>query len=313
MRCVGVASGIELLAPRDSYFSYFNSPYIGHKRGSSVDIYPSHKEWGGPAFSPIDGKIVRVKEIAMGDRKVFPSEDRDYAIAIRPEDDSSYVVRVLHCNPCVSVGQSVTKGDEIGGVLRSRFFCFWTGPHYHVEVMPETGFHRSSKSSPIAVDFPDASSVERGSPKEIECEVVESSADVLIGVSKRASRAKAGDLHGHLACLGAASNVGILDAGVPHYEHGGVVAGGSAEEDSRVEAWSRAIGLVSSSGDSFVQFKISESFSPRVDGELIRGISNHVYPRSHTVRGLPPVYLIPKKIGQFEERYSEGDIFVLAL
>jgi len=313
MRCIGVASGIELFAPRNSYFSYFNSPYIGHKRGSSVDIYPSHKAWGGPALSPIDGKIVRVKEIAMGDRKVFPSEDRDYAIAIRPEDDSNYVVRVLHCHPSVSVGQSVTRGNEIGAVLRSRFFCFWTGPHYHVEVLPEIGFHRSSKSSPITVNLPEASSVERESPKEIECEVIESSADVLIGVSKRGSYAKAGDLQGHLARVGDASNAGILDAGVPHYEHGGIIGAGSAEEDAKVEAWSGKIGLVTSSGDSFVQFKISENFSPRVDDEPIRGISNHVYPRAQTVKGLPPVYLIPTKMGQFEKRYNEGDVFVLSL
>lgn len=313
MRCVGVASGVELFAPNDSYFSYFNSPYIGHRRGSSIDIYPSHRSWGGPAFSPIDGKIVRVKEIAMGERKVFPSENRDYAIAIRSEDESNYVVRVLHCYPSVSVGQSVTKGDEIGGLLRSRFFCFWTGPHYHVEVLPETGFHRSSKSSPITVNFPKASPVGRGSPKEIECEVVESSADVLIGVSKSAPHAKVGDLQGHLARIGTASKGGILDAGVPHYEHGGIIAGGSAEEDAKVEAWSGKIGQVTSSGESFVQFKISENFSPRVDDEPIRGISNHVYPRAQTVRGLPPVYLIPRKIGQFRERYNEGDVFVLAL
>ncbi|MFX1265822.1 MAG: hypothetical protein ACFFH0_10620 [Promethearchaeota archaeon] len=298
--------------PSDSYFSYFNSPYIGHRRSSSVDVYPSHKEWEGPAFSPIDGKIVRLKEVSMGAPKVFPSEDRDYAIAIRPEEESSHIVRILHCRPSVSVGESVAKGDEIGGVLRSRFFCFWTGPHYHVEVLPEIGFHRSSKSSPITVDFPTASSVEMESPKEIECEVLESSADVLVGVSKRASYAKAGDLQGHLAFTRSAAKGGILDAGVPHYEHGGVVAGGLAQEDKAVKAWSAKIGVVTSAGDSFLQFKITEHFSPRVDGELIRGISNHVYSKTQTVKGLPPVYLIPKKIGQFEERYNEGDVFVLS-
>ncbi len=313
MRFVGVASGIELFAPSDSYFSYFNSPYIGHRRSSSVDIYPSHSEWGGPAFSPIDGKIVRLKEISMGDRKVFPSEDRDYAIAMKPEEESSYIVRILHCRPSVSVGQSVTKGDEIGGVLRSRFFCFWTGPHYHVEVMPEAGFHRSSKSSTIAVDFPKVTTIDRGNPEELECRVIESSRDILIGISKGASYVKLGDLQGHMARIGDGSDVGLLDAGIPHYENGGVVAGYSAREGSKVVAWSRNIGAVTSSGGKFVQFKVSERFQPKVDGEPARGISNHLYSDAQTVRGLTPVYLIPKKIGQFEGRYDEGDAFALSL
>ncbi|UCH04689.1 MAG: hypothetical protein JSW05_00565 [Candidatus Thorarchaeota archaeon] len=254
-----------------------------------------------------------MKEIAMGDPKVFPSEDRDYAIAIRPEQDSNYVVRVLHCHPSVSVGQSVNKGDEIGTVLRSRFFCFWTGPHYHVEVMPEAGFHRSSISSPIAVDLPNVSSVERGTPDEIECKVVESSTDVLIGVSRGASYVKTGGLQGHLARAHGVDHVGILDAGIPHYEHGGVVGGGSAEKDVEVEAWSRKIGFVTSSGDGYVQFGVSRSFSPRVDGVPIRGISNHVYSSAQTVRGLTPVCLVPERIGQFVGRYDEGDVFVLSL
>ncbi len=313
MRCVGIASGIKLFAPSDSYFSYFNSPYIGHRRGSSVDIYPSHESWGGPAFSPVDGKVVRVREIAMSGRKIFPSGDRDYAIGIRPEDDSSYLVRIMHCHPNVTVGEPVAKGEEIGELLRSRFFCFWTGPHYHVEVLPETGFLRSSISNPITVDFPKASSVERESLKDIECEVVESSPDVLTGVSRMVSYATAGDLQGHLASLGSTSNAGILDAGVPHYQHGGIVAGPWAEEDTNVEAWNGSIGYVTSSGDCFVQFKTTEDFSPRVDGELIRGVSNHVYPKAQMVGGSPPIYLIPHKMGQFDGTYDEGDVFVLTL
>jgi hypothetical protein len=147
----------------------------------------------------------------------------------------------------------------------------------------------------------------------MECEVVESSTDVLIGVSKRASYVRVGKLQGHLARVGPSSNIGVLDAGIPHYKHGGVVAGGPAEEDAKVEAWSSRIGQVTSSEKSFVQFKISERFSPMVDGERIRGISHHIYPRAQTIGGVPPVYLIPQKNGQFQGKYNEGDVFVLSL
>ena len=68
MRRVGSAAGIDLFAPVDAYFSYFNSPYVGHKQGTSIDIYPSHEEWGGPAYSPIAGQVIRVKKMRMGIR-----------------------------------------------------------------------------------------------------------------------------------------------------------------------------------------------------------------------------------------------------
>ncbi|MFX1415556.1 MAG: hypothetical protein ACFFC0_02040, partial [Promethearchaeota archaeon] len=135
----------------------------------------------------------------------------------------------------------------------------------------------------------------------------------LVGVSSDASYVKMGGLQGHLARAHASDHVGILDAGIPHYEHGGVVAGGSTEKDAEVRAWSRKIGIVASSGDSFVRFRASQSFRPRVDHVSIRGISNHVYTSAQTVRGLTPVYLVPEKIGQFEGKYDEGDVFVLSV
>ena len=57
MRSLGVAAGVVLWAPSDAYFSYYNSPYIGHENGAAVDIYPAHASWDGPGFSPVDGGL----------------------------------------------------------------------------------------------------------------------------------------------------------------------------------------------------------------------------------------------------------------
>ena len=82
---IGDAKGIKLHAPKDAYFSYFNSPYFSHSHTSAIDVYPHHQDWNGPVLSPISGKIVRVQKTAMGRKKEFPTEDYDFGIAIQPE------------------------------------------------------------------------------------------------------------------------------------------------------------------------------------------------------------------------------------
>ncbi|MFW9800862.1 MAG: hypothetical protein ACFFD9_10525 [Candidatus Thorarchaeota archaeon] len=311
MRCVGVSSGVDLFAQKDSYFSYFNSPYIGHKRCSAIDIYPSHGDWGGPAFSPIDGKVVSIRRISMGIGKVFPTEDSDYAIAIRPEGLDK-IVRVLHCTPGVSRGDELARGDEIGRILRSRFFCFWTGPHYHVEVMDEKNFRRSSQSDPISVDLPRATAIDKGGQKKLECQVTGVSTELLTGVLTNWSYARVGDLYGHLALVEGASDVGILDGGVPHYNHGGIVGGANDCEGRNVVVWSKQIGLVTAIHHSFLQFETSSTFTPKVDDIPILGISCYLFSRSQTVKGMPPIYMIPEKYGQFEGVYNEGDVVMMS-
>ncbi|MFQ5833489.1 MAG: hypothetical protein ACE5H4_12350 [Candidatus Thorarchaeota archaeon] len=311
MRCVGVSSSVELFAQEDSYFSYFNSPYIGHKRCSAIDIYPSHGDWGGPAFSPIDGKVVATRKISMGTKKVFPSEGSDYAIATRPEGTDK-IVRVLHCTPGVSRGDSVDRGDEIGRILRSRFFCFWTGPHYHVEVMDEKDFSRSSQSDPISVDLPSATVIDKGMQKKPECQVTGVSTDIMTGVFAEWSYVRAGNLFGHLALVDGASDVGILDGGVPHYNHGGFVGRALDVGGRNVDAWSSQVGVVTTAYHNFLQFDTSSTFRPKVDDIPIHGISCYIFSRSQTFKGMPPIYLIPEKYGQFVGEYNEGDVVMVS-
>ncbi|MHA2352262.1 MAG: hypothetical protein ACXABX_03995, partial [Candidatus Thorarchaeota archaeon] len=132
MRIVGSAAGINIHAPEDAYFSFFNSPYIGHDIGSAIDIYPRHQEWGGDVVSPVSGKIVKTRKMRMGQPKQFPTHEFDYGIGILPEESDTDIVRIMHCEPDVSEGENVVLGDPIGRAIRSRYFNYWTGPHYHV-------------------------------------------------------------------------------------------------------------------------------------------------------------------------------------
>ena len=135
MRTIGKANGVGIAIPDDAYFSFFNSPYIGHRNCSSVDVYPSHNEWAGPAFSPVKGTVVKLKQIRMGKKRKFETNEYDYATGIKPIDNEDSILRILHCDPTVKIGDEVAPGDEIGSLLRSRYFNFWTGPHYHIDVV----------------------------------------------------------------------------------------------------------------------------------------------------------------------------------
>lgn len=72
MREVGKAAGISLLAASDAYFSYFNSPYTGHKQGTAIDIYPQPQKWNCFVPSPVSGQISKIKKVKMGKMKEVP-------------------------------------------------------------------------------------------------------------------------------------------------------------------------------------------------------------------------------------------------
>ncbi|MFW9802958.1 MAG: hypothetical protein ACFFFC_09915 [Candidatus Thorarchaeota archaeon] len=308
---MGVAGSVSLYAHDDSYLSYFNSPFIGHRRFSSIDVYPADGAWDGPAFSPIDGKVTQVRTLKMGKKKAFPTSSRDYAIAIAPDDVTDTIVRILHCRPKVSEGDVVSKGDLIGSLIRSRYFCFWTGPHYHVEAMHPKDFIRPSQSFPIIVKTRTINTILGNSANQFECEVMNCTQDIVECWSHEISSASMEEYHGHLAKIGSSSS--ILDAGVPHYKKGGLLGNPIADIGYPIQAFGVSIGRVSSISESFVQFIMEKNVIATLDGENLGGLSTHLYSNRQLINGRPPIFLIPEERNQFEGRLSEGDCIVLSI
>jgi len=311
MRRVGSAAGIDLFAPADAYFSYFNSPYVGHKQGASIDIYPSHEEWGGPAYSPIAGQVIRVKKMRMGKERIFHSDKADFGIAIAPEG-STNIVRILHCVPEVDEGTTVEAGQRLGSLIRSRYFNYWTGPHYHVEIMNARDFGRSTKSYPLNVALDSVQQVRQKSASELECLITRVTDDVIVAVTDDSPMAISGNLVGHAAYCGSDRRHGILDAGVPHYRHGGILGLAKPVEECTVTAWSTDIGYAVASLDNRLPFKRGESFQPAFEDEIIRGVSCFAFTKKQTVKGFPPVIMIPQQYGGFSGKFAEGDVGVLS-
>ena len=237
MRVVGKAAGISLLAPSDAYFSYFNSPYTGHKQGAAIDIYPQPQKWGCILPSPISGIVSRIRKVKMGKAKEFPTESYDFGIGIDAEDSDDYLVRVMHARPEVREGDTVEAGEPIGRTIRSRYFNYWTGPHYHVEVLKKHDFHRSTQSVPLTVNAERLVAIIKESSSELECLVHSVTPDQVVVSSPHSPFGKSGDLYGHLAMTQNGPPIGLLDAGLPHYAHGGIIADSDVYESNIVHGW----------------------------------------------------------------------------
>ncbi|TFF95988.1 hypothetical protein EU546_02290 [Candidatus Thorarchaeota archaeon] len=312
MICVGSSEGFDILAPDDAYLSYLNSPYTGHSLGTAVDIYPRHEKWSGPVCSPITGTIARVKEIRMGRAKGFPTEDLDYAIGISPDGQSGHLLRVLHCRPKVSVGDEVVAGDRIGSCLRSRYFNYWTGPHYHVEVVPETMFSRSTKSVPLTLPLGASSKVRESEEHEHTCQVIVSRPGRVVCISETLPIARFGPFFGHMIKT-QSGTTGIIDAGIPHYERGGIFSAQSVRPRENIFLWNSRVGSRAIAGTSLRLFKTNRDLRVYLNGERALGLSLFLYPESLITDSLVPIVIIPQRYGAFSNLVNKGDSVALRI
>jgi murein DD-endopeptidase MepM/ murein hydrolase activator NlpD len=304
MRTIGIASGTKILAPDDSYFSFYNSPYISHGQGSSVDIYPAHQSWKGPVTSPVSGKVLRIKKMRMGRPRGFPTEDYDFGIGIQLDHSQDDIVRILHCEPTVGVGDRIDVGDEIGTTLRSRFFNFWTGPHYHVEVMAAESFERSSRSYPFnqTLQFSRVDGTEQDG--DIEFEISEVTEDFVKGFPLNSEHAGLNGLVGLAAKNREDEILGILDGGLSHYKQGGVIGGFDIEPGTEVYFAGSSVGTQSKS-NHFLRGPSIRSF---LDDHILRGLSCFIYPEMFTRKGVPPLVLVPQQYNQLKGIMNVGDV-----
>ncbi|MGY5864411.1 MAG: hypothetical protein RTV41_07385 [Candidatus Thorarchaeota archaeon] len=307
MRTVGIASGIEIHAPDDSYFSFYNSPYISHGQGSSVDIYPYHQSWSDDVVSPVSGRVVKIKKMQMGRPREFPTEDYDFGIGIQPEQSQSDIVRILHCGPIVNIGDQVEVGEKLGVTLRSRFFNYWTGPHYHVEVMAADSFERSSKSYPFDQILKFSSEKGLKPTTEIVFEIGEVTRDYVKGFPQGIEQASISDLVGLAAMDKDGIVLGILDGGLSHYKQGGVVGGSNIEVTKQIFFAGTPVGSVTDSN----RFLRGPTITSYLEGHQLRGISCFVYPGRYTRKGVAPLVLVPKQYDQFRDVIEEGDVCTL--
>jgi len=140
---------IDIYAPDDSRFSFLKSPYAAHKTNSAVDIY--YGSFGGEAVSPVDGKIIDIR--SFDTPTPFKNIDsKEYLIAIEQGD---HVIKILHIEPDVSIGEKISKGDRLGTFIKNGYFIFWNDPVMHIEVRKPHDYLRASNNLKLtpAIDW----------------------------------------------------------------------------------------------------------------------------------------------------------------
>jgi hypothetical protein len=256
---------------------------------------------------------MKLQKTTMGRPKEFPTEDYDFGIAIRPEENNDLIVRVLHCNPTLCEGSTVDLGDKIGTAIRSRYFNYWTGPHYHIEVMSLDSFSRSTQSFGLEVPFIFSAqkSKELATTTEFVISVVNE--DHIVGFPRRFSHIDIGGYGGLAAIDEKSRTVGILDGGISHYAHGGVIGHEYVTTNSKISLQNQTIGVIQKSLKSASFFTRGPSIKSYLDELELRGLSCFVYPNVYNKQGIPPLVLVPKEYRQFVGKFSEGDVCVLRL
>jgi hypothetical protein len=116
------------LAPFER-FSLYNSPYPAQDTGRAIDLYPPDGTEAAP--SPVAGTVIETRQTRAPDR---PNAERhDHVIVV---DTGERLARLLHVEPTVVEGDTVTVGDALGRFVDSGFFAPWVGPHVHLGFRP---------------------------------------------------------------------------------------------------------------------------------------------------------------------------------
>ncbi len=306
MRIIAEAAGVSLAVPDDAYLSFFNSPYAGHSLGSAVDVYPFERTWGCPVPSPANGVIKEIKKMKMGRRKPFETADHDFAVGIAPEGSDDLLIRVMHLSPSLSPGDHVEMGSVLGETLRSRYFNYWTGPHFHMEIMRSRNFHRATKSMPLEVDLGE-SRLRQASGSPHDQEVMEASADWVTVRGTGFDICQCGHYYGIAGFTNKSGSGGILDAGLTHYGHGALVGSEQPEESETIQFQSVEVGRMHWSRRNLHFFVRTNELALSLGEHALRGLSAFLYPKQYLKEGVPPLVCIPLQQGGPLSQLDPGD------
>lgn len=223
-------------------FSLYNSPYPAHAEGCAVDLYPGY---GAP--SPVAGTVLETRTV-RAPPKPYAAE-HDHLIIL---DTGEHLARILHVDPTVKPGDTVTIGTDLGQPIRSGYFAPWVDNHLHLGFRPpNANAHRASGSLPIEPEE---------HPEPVPWDgtgTVAEHADTFVTLDQP-SHPNPGD-----SFAGIAANGGVLDGGLPHYAGGGVIGG----EPGRVSIIGTDVGTAADRTVTWNEVDV------RVDTTAITGIS----------------------------------------
>jgi len=229
----------------------------------AVDIYPELPF----APSPVAGKVVAIRKFTARKPKYFLAPQHDYIITIQPKQSSTKVVRILHVAPHVEIGQLVEVGDQLGRILRSGFYDFWTDPHLHVEVRPKEDFIRARGGMSLEPKLGKVKQI-NGPKMDFKAKVVLCKPEYVL--LRGVPTVKVGAFTGLSVLID--GRVGALDGGVPHYGWGAVM-GENPYIDGEIFLGGFKIGrLAKGCAAKVARFKV-KPFSVKLNNLQVFGLS----------------------------------------
>jgi hypothetical protein len=275
---VAVSQGITVSCPRDELFSFYNSPYPAHRQSTGIDIYPD-AVFGGMASSPVSGDVTLIRRVRSPRGRGYEASEYDVVTLLRSRENPGKVVKLLHVDPTLNVGDEVRAGEELGRLLRSGYYGFATSPHVHVEVREPSDPLRARGGHQIE-RLLDVGRVE--SLEELRGVVTLCSPEFsIVRLDTPAC--------GLPADVGGVS--GVLDGGIPYYGWMGVHYDSGRPEGGAVKLTGHSIATTGAIHER-VCLADCNDFSVKVEGNPILGLSLRLSPR----RGAE-VKLVPRMLG----------------
>jgi len=234
---IAEAVNVKLSIPKGTPYSFYDSPYIGHRKTTAVDIYFKDRE----ALLPVNE--AKVKEIRWFNAPKYRDDGWEREPLILFEINENIVLKVLHVNPKVNVGEKLSLGDFIGECIVSGYLCPWSDSHAHFEIRPSKDPYRARGAYTLSIE-PTVSKI-----KNI-CQV-KSNMFTIVEIKKHYMWVKphykeSSYLTPLTAKIG--NIIGYIDAGVPHYGMGGVIfknnVSGKITEGNEVKCNSSSLGYV---------------------------------------------------------------------
>lgn len=186
-------------------FSLYNSPYIAHREGRAIDLYPGTTD----APSPVAGTVIETERQRCPSRQY--AADHDVLIVV---DTGDRLARVLHVEPTVGPGETVAVGDSLGTLIRSGYFAPWVANHVHLGFREYgTDVRRASGSLSLEVGVEIEGVAWDGTGTVVE---TGETYTILDGPTHP-------DPGEHYVGLTDESGQFVLDGGMPHYENGGLL------------------------------------------------------------------------------------------
>lgn len=278
MTPVASSEGVTISCPVDGMFSFYNSPYPAHRQSSGVDVYPD-TGFGGMAPSPVSGEVTLIRRVRSPRGRNYNASEYDVVMLLRSRESPDKVVKLLHVDPTLSVGDEVRAGGELGRLLRSGYYGFATSLHVHVEVREPSdplrarGGHRMERTMDVG-----------------RVEPLEELRGVVTLCSPEFSILRLDTpTCGLPADIGGIS--GVLDGGIPYYGWMGVHYDSGKPKGGSVELMGHPIATMKAVHDRVCLADCTD-FSVKVEGEPILGLSLRLSPR----RGAE-VKLVPMRFG----------------